>query len=338
MNFVNRICFYVLIVPLLCSVIALPSMAQAACHCHETNAVELNSPDISIIAQAPQPAPPFKRLDRSSQVGLQQGGQASPQETGDPLNTGLPATYIQGNAIGTTLQAQVEHEAGPVNILFLIDSSQSMKEGLGGGTPKMEAAKQVLQNAISNIPSDVNLGLRVFGQRFTGDPMADCSATQLLVPVGTGNRRSIIEQVRQLRPFGMTPLTFALMQAARDLTKLPGPKTLILISDGAETCGGDPCAYIRRLNGIGIKIKVDIVGLGLKRDREAKAQLNCIAETSGGKYYDANTSGELVDSIMHSVNTAIQGRVLTKLKSPAENIETPPDTNGEPGSDPIFGR
>ena len=68
---------------------------------------------------------------------------------------------------------------------------------------------------------------------------------------------------------------------------------------------------------MGIKIKVDVVGLGLKRDREAKAQMNCITETSGGKFYDANTSGELIDSITHSVNKALEGRVLTKMKTPA---------------------
>src|SRR5262249_42735860 len=165
-------------------------------------------------------------------------------------------------------------ESGPVNILFLVDASYSMKEKLGGADQKIDAAKQVLQNALSRIPTDINLGLRVFGQGFTNDPSIDCQQSALLVPMGQGNRRAIIDQIRQVRPFGLTPLTYALMQSEHDLRSVQGPKTLILITDGAETCGGNPCEYVRRLNEIGIKVKVDIVGLGLKRDKAAHDQLD----------------------------------------------------------------
>lgn len=225
-----------------------------------------------------------------------------------------------------TLHAGVQDEEGPINILFLVDASRSMKEGLGGGVQKMEAAKQALQKAISQIPGSVNVGLRVFGQDYSGDTMIDCQQSQLLVRIGQDNRRSIIEQVRHLRPFGMTPLTWGLMHAARDLKECKGNKVIILISDGAETCGGEPCSYIQRLNEMGIKLKVDIVGLGLKKDHDAREQLNCIATASGGKYYDANTSSEFIDDISQSVSKAIEGKVLTKMSKPMINTITPPDT------------
>jgi Ca-activated chloride channel family protein len=143
-------------------------------------------------------------------------------------------------------------------------------------------------------------------------PEIDCQQTTLLVPIGTGNRRSIIEKIRQIHPYGVTPLTRALMEAGRDLSPLSGKKHVILISDGAETCGGNPCEYVRRLIAMGIKIKIDIVSMGLKRDKEARSQLNCVAAASGGKYYDSNTSAELVDNLSRTVNTALSGRVITK--------------------------
>ncbi len=256
------------------------------------------------------------------------GAQSTTLQTGaqsTTLQTGTQSTTLQTGTQSALIQGQVEREAGPVNILILVDASYSMKENLGGGEPKMTSAKRVLESAIARIPPDVNLGLRVFGQGFTSSPDIDCQQSALLVPMGQGNRRSIIEQTRQLRPFGMTPLTFALMQAERDLSVVRGPKTIILISDGAETCGGDPCGYIARLRAVGINIKVDIVGLGLRRERDARAQLNCIAERSGGKYYDANTAAELVDSISTMVSNAISGRVITRMKQPAVNTDTPPD-------------
>jgi hypothetical protein len=299
---------------------------------------------------APQTAPPrLKGGSQSTQLTtgtqstvlqtgtdktlLQTGTQSTTLQTGTQsttLQTGTENTLLQTGTQSSLIQGGVEHAGGPVNILFLIDCSYSMKEKLGGQTQKLEGAKQVLQNALTRIPGDVNVGLRVFGQGVgygvTFNPGIDCRQTALLVPLGQGNRRSIIEKVRNMKPFGMTPLEYALRQAAEDdFSGCQGQKILILISDGADTCGGDPCRFIRQLPMLGIKIKVDIVGLELKHDREARNELNCIAESSGGKYYDANTAAELVESVSRSVNMAISGRVLVRPSTPATNTETPPE-------------
>lgn len=261
---------------------------------------------------------------------LQTGTQSTTLHTGTQntlLQTGTTGTLIQSGTASSMIRAGIDKEAGPVNILILLDCSFSMKEKLEGSMQKMDAAKMVLQQALARVPSDVNLGLRVFGQGYTGDPFIDCKQSALLVPLGQGNRRSIIERTRQVHPYGLTPLEFALRQAAEsDLSGLNGPKTLILISDGADTCGGNPCEFIKQLPRLGIKLKVDIVGLSLKHridDIQARNQLNCITETSGGKYYDANTAAQLIESISASVNKAISGRVIIKPGTPATNVETP---------------
>lgn len=253
------------------------------------------------------------------------------------LQVGTEQTLLQTGTSGTLIQAGVEREGGPINILFLVDASHSMIEkiptGDGYKEEKMESAKRVLQQSMANLPPDVNVGLRVFGQGFTNDPYSDCQSSALLVPIGKSNRRTFIEKVRELRAHGLTPLTYALTQAENDLRYCNGLKTVILISDGAETCGGDPCAYIDRLAQLGIKIKVDIVGLGLKREKEAKEQLGCIARVSGGKYYDANTAAELVNSITNSVKQAISGKILTKMKTPTTDI-LPADLQPSPATTP----
>ncbi len=266
---------------------------------------------------------------------LQTGTQSTTLQTGTQstsLQTGTQSSLIQGGAQGSLMQGNVERLAGPVNILFVLDCSYSMKEKFAGGIQKIESAKQVMQTALSRIPGDVNLGLRVFGQGaaaggFNGASEIDCRQTALLVPLGQGNRRSIIEKVRNIKPFGMTPLEYAIRQAAEDdFSGAQGTKTMILITDGADTCGGDPCRYIRALPLLGIHLKVDVVGLDLKHDRLARAELNCVAEGSGGKYYDANSAPEMIESVSTSVNQAISGKVLPKPTGlPATNIETLPD-------------
>ena len=273
---------------------------------------------------------------------LQTGTQSTTLQTGTAstmLQTGTAGTLIQSGTANSIIQGGVNKEAGPVNILFLLDASFSMKEKLDGSMQKMDAAKMVLQQALARVPSDVNLGLRVFGQGYTGDNWTDCKQSALLVPLGQGNRRSIIERVRQIHPYGLTPLEFALRQAAEgDLSGLNGPKTLILISDGADTCGGNPCEFIKQLPRMGIKLKVDIVGLSLghrPEDMIARHQLNCITENSGGKYYDAKTAAQLIESISASVNKAISGRVIIKPGQPATNIDTPVELQEIPLTTPL---
>jgi Mg-chelatase subunit ChlD len=246
-------------------------------------------------------------------------------------NQSLSDDKVQKLESGTSsarIEGEVVHAVEPLNILFLLDCSLSMKEKMKDHTQKIEAAKQVLQKALARIPGDVNTGLRVFGQgnsrSMFGIFMNDCEQTALLVPLGQGNRRAIIDQVRYIRAFGMTPLTYALEQSAKsDFANTSGKKVIILISDGADTCGGDPCRLIRMLPAYGIRIKIDVVGLDLKHDRVARQQLNCITESSGGKYYDANSSEQFIGGVTESVNTAISGRVLPKIETHQESTIQP---------------
>ena len=251
------------------------------------------------------------------------------------------ATLLVGSSAALPTVAQgridggVEQEAGPVNILFVLDASYSMKEKLSGEM-KMSAAKEVLQNALTRIPNSVNLGLRVFGQSYSNLAEIDCRQTSLLVPIGQHNRGAIIKSIRQIEPFGMTPIMFALRQAAEDdFRGVMGPKTVILITDGADTCGGDPCAYLTMLRAHGIRMKVDVVGVDLAREKAAREQLKCITAVSAGKYYEANSSTQLIEGIGSSVDSAISGKIIPKVKteepplSPGTTPETKPELKPE---------
>jgi hypothetical protein len=259
-------------------------------------------------------------LEGGTQSTMLQGGTQS-----TTLQGGTGAAMLQLGTDKTMIQGGVQREE-QLNILLLMDSSHSMDEALDGSTSekldkKITVAKHVLEDTIQVIPSEIYVGLRIFGQSFKNDSTSDCQQSVLTVPIGPRNRKAIVDSVRQLRPSGLTPLAFTLMNAERDFRGLPGIHHVILISDGMETCGGDPCTYIKRLSALGIKMKVDIVGFGLKHDKAAREQLNCIAESSGGHYYDAETAGQLRDSIKESVkramgNAKVCGKVITRVKEP----------------------
>jgi len=280
-------------------------------------------------ALAPRRQKPLSATSQSTTLQTGTGSTTLQTGTGSTtLQTGTGSTLIQSGTDSSTIQAGVQREAAPVNILFIVDGSRSMLEMLEHDTQKMDAAKQVLQQALSRIPNDVNIGLRVFGQGSTGpqhsmfgiagglDIGRECTNSALWVPIAQHNRRSFIEKVRQIKPYGMTPLAYAIGQAAaHDFRNVEGSKVIILITDGADTCSGNPCEIIARLPSLGIKLKVDVVGLALGREPEARKQLDCIAKSSGGKYYDAKSSGELINGISASVSKAIEGRVVLRPSS-----------------------
>jgi Mg-chelatase subunit ChlD len=265
-------------------------------------------------------------LQGGSQSTLLQGGSQSTM-----LQAGSKSTLLEGGTKGAIIQGGVEHIREKLNILFLLDCSRSMKEKFSSADPsseeKMEAAKKVLEESLVKIPEDINIGLRTFGQGFSASNASDCRQTALLVPLGLGNRDAIRDRVKAIKAFGLTPLEYALKQAVEDdFRGSVGTKVIILISDGADTCDGHPCEFISQLPNYGIKLKVDVVGLDLK-EQNAKKQLDCIAESSGGKFYDANTAGDLIKSVSTSVDRAISGRVIMHPKIKAVNTEVLPDSS-----------
>ena len=266
-----------------------------------------------------------------------QGGTQSTMLQGNTQSTmlkgGAGSTLLQGGTGSTMIKGQAKMDAGPMNVLILLDSSQTMGQGMDNVLPskqeqKMAADKRVLKSTLQVIPADVNVGLRVFGQKFD-NTSSDCTQTALLVPIGKNNRQMIVDEVEQLTPKGMTPLALTLMQAERDFEGLPGQRHVILISDGFETCGGDPCTYIKRLSAMGYNMKIDIIGMGLKHDKIARDHLNCITQASGGHYYDADTADNWQTSLSKACwmpsdkakcpGLCCQGRIGNRVEAQACN-------------------
>jgi hypothetical protein len=178
--------------------------------------------------------------------------------------------------------------AEPVNVELIIDSSGSMAAKLDG-RQKMAIAKDVVRTTFTrSIPANAHLAVRAYGHRRKDD----CNDLELLTPFGSKNGTQITKTIQTLKPVGMTPITAALEAAGQDFAGREGQRNvIILVSDGKETCPGDPCAVARRLHEAGIQVQINVVGFDATA--EERQQLECIAEAGGGKYYNADTAKEL---------------------------------------------
>lgn len=175
---------------------------------------------------------------------------------------------------------------GREKVMIVMDGSGSMW-GQIDGKSKMSIAREALRDLVGGLPADTPTGLIAYGHRKKGD----CSDIELLASPVENARDGIFEAVDAITPTGKTPLSAAVQQAAETLKYEEDRATVILITDGIETCDIDPCALGEDLSNSGIAFTTHIVGFGLS-ESEGR-QVACLAEETGGQYIEASNAGEL---------------------------------------------
>lgn len=194
------------------------------------------------------------------------------------------------------------HE-GAVAVIF--DASGSMGRALPSGEPRIVAARRALVALIADtLPDDANFTLRAFGH------VAPSSCdTRLDVPLGPLDRQAALAAVEGIEPklLSQTPLADALAAVAGDLAGATGGRTVILITDGVESCGGDPAAAVTELRTAG-PVDLAIVSLGL--EPEAHAEFEALAEAVGASYVDVTSFEGLAASIAAALNPEVEFEVV----------------------------
>lgn len=202
---------------------------------------------------------------------------------------------LAGAMLPFAMSARAEEGA---RVMLVLDASGSMW-GKVGAITKIEAARQTVGTILKGWPSEDQLGLIVYGHRRKGD----CKDIEMLKPVGPVDEKAFMAMVGGLSPKGRTPMTDAVRAAAEAMKGQEGRSTVILVSDGIETCDADPCEVAAALKKADINLVVDTVGFDIK-DPEANRELRCMAEATGGVSLQAEDAGELTKAIQQAMNTA----------------------------------
>lgn len=220
-------------------------------------------------------------------------------------------------AAGLAPNRAAAQEAPGVYIIY--DSSNSMWGALPDGSRKYEAARAAMRELAGQDFAGRSVALRMYGHRRKDD----CSDSALVVPFSPAEAAvpAMIEAMEQVRPTGRTPIDLSLRQALEDFGSRPG--TIVLVSDGIESCDADPCALVRAWRDRDVQITVHVVGLGLT-GRE-KAAMECIAEAAGTAYRDAFSASELVDGIGTALAAATPGESPEAGTPAPEPDEAGPD-------------
>lgn len=182
------------------------------------------------------------------------------------------------------------------NVEIILDASGSMAGKVGSKT-KMTLAKESIQKYAATLSEHANVALRVYGHKGSNnkkDQALSCSSSELIYPLQRYDQDSLNQALHSFQPTGWTPLAYSMQEAIKDFEKVDLAKSrniIYIVSDGVETCDGDPIKAAKELKQSGLSPVVNIIGFDV--DQEGQEQLKKVAEAAGGNYTTVQNQEEL---------------------------------------------
>lgn len=240
-----------------------------------------------------------------------------------PLEPGAyELRYLTGMTRGILAQAPIEVTPGAIPgtlrvvaasggsgssavtgaVEVILDASGSMLKRLGGER-RIEIAKGALDELVRTVaPAGTLFALRVFGHR-----EADSCRTDLEIPVAPLDPGAVSARLAKVQAMNLakTPIAASLAKVKADLAGVEGPVTVVLLTDGEETCDGDPASAIESLRAAGIDVRVNIVGFAIN-ELALKEQLEAWARVGNGRYIEAHDKDELQEAMSRSLDVPFE--------------------------------
>ena len=189
-------------------------------------------------------------------------------------------------AVAVAWQASAQLAPEAASIVLILDGSGSMW-GQVEGKAKITIAKETMASIVESMPDTAQVGLILYGHRRKGD----CDDVELAVALGPVDKAALSATIEGINPKGKTPITRSLRAAAEVVRTEEGTATVVLVSDGEETCDPDPCAAARELKEAGVPFVIHVIGFDV--NDEQRAELECIADAGGGRYFTAASAEDL---------------------------------------------
>ncbi|HVF17551.1 MAG TPA: vWA domain-containing protein, partial [Steroidobacteraceae bacterium] len=234
-----------------------------------------------------------------------------------------PAREEPGTLVVTaTAQTKPKHA-----VEIILDASGSMLQRLGQQR-RIDIAKQTLTNLTTNvIPAGTQFAMRVFGRE------VDSCQTDLDIPLGPLNPTAVAARIAALeaKNGAKTPIGASLEKVAADLQSATGERLVILVTDGEETCDGNPAVTIQQLRKAGTQLRVNIVGFAVD-DQKLAATFRQWSDLGGGVYFDAKDAAALSTALAAALQPAFevvsaQSQVIAEGLVSGESVRVPAGTH-----------
>lgn len=191
------------------------------------------------------------------------------------------------------------------NVVIIFDSSGSMA-GVVNGKKKIDIAKSAVENFVGTLDSSTKIDIIVYGHKGSNrasDKNISCSSIDEVYYMDKIKPDVVKEKLATFQPTGWTPIAGSLEKAKGILSQYPkesNDNMIILVSDGQETCGGDPVAKAKELLASDFKVATNVIGFDVAGEEEKKLQ--AISGGGGGKYFSVHNEQEFADAFKENKN------------------------------------
>ncbi|MBR9922310.1 MAG: VWA domain-containing protein [Bacteroidetes bacterium] len=202
-------------------------------------------------------------------------------------------------------------------VIFIMDASGSMWQKIDSEF-KIEMAREVLGEIVSDLPDKQAIGLVAYGHRTKGD----CNDIEELLKFDNTDKAAFLKEINNLNPLGKTPLAKSAELVIENLRDSGQPATIILITDGLETCDGDLCQLVEAAKAEGIDFVLHIIGFDIAE--ADKSNLQCAARSADGLYVDAGDQEELSSALSQTTKLTVdkeRGRLTVKCLRNGELVD-----------------
>jgi Ca-activated chloride channel homolog len=192
-----------------------------------------------------------------------------------------------------------EEKQASEKAIILLDASSSMLLQADGRV-KMDIAKDAVKSFAQTIGQSSEVSLVVYGHQGSesdADKELSCSGVEEVYTMGKYSKKEFHTAVDSFESKGWTPLAAAIQKAAEMSSGYDGSTTIYIVSDGAETCDGDPIQASKDLVAKNNNTTVNIIGFDV--DGKTENQLKAVAEAGNGKYFKADNPDELKNTIQY---------------------------------------
>lgn len=233
--------------------------------------------------QEAKPAPPAKEKPQEA---------PKPQEQAKPAPETPPAPVPQQEAKAAPVEkpgCRTQFPPGEEpEVIIVVDASGSMAEGgFFGGSSRMDRAKSSIDHVVRGLPEPVTIGLIEF---------TNCNNVRRDKFYTSPQRPALLSEVNKLTPQQGTPLAGSIKRAG-DIASQDAESVIVLVTDGDDSCGGDPCAEARAIKARKPKVKINIVDLS---DGSQSAVMRCVANATGGQVLKPNSAMDMDKSLQRA--------------------------------------
>lgn len=171
---------------------------------------------------------------------------------------------------------------------MIVDGSGSMSDSFPGSSSRMRAAQDSIENMVTGLPAPVDVALIDF---------SNCDQVRLDKFFSQPERPSLIREVRGLKPDRGTPLARSIERAG-NIVSSGVESTIVVVTDGEDTCGRDPCAAARAVKARHPNVTINVIDLS--DDSAGRATVQCIAAATGGKVLSPKSTLDMKNKVQQA--------------------------------------